>query len=91
MLTRRSFFTATSAASGLALLGLPKMAFARAAGERRSLGGLEARRAERRAAQAEAHGGRKQRNPHAHADTPAFGSIGPVGHPPPSPGYASAP
>ena len=35
MLTRRSFFTATSAASGLALLGLPKMAFARAAGERR--------------------------------------------------------
>ena len=35
MLTRRSFFTAASAASGLALLGLPKMAFARAAGERR--------------------------------------------------------
>jgi uncharacterized protein (DUF1501 family) len=35
MLTRRSFFTATSAAGGLALLGLPKMAFARAAGERR--------------------------------------------------------
>ena len=35
MLTRRSFFTVTSAASGLALLGLPKMAFARAAGERR--------------------------------------------------------
>src|SRR5438309_8933057 len=35
MLTRRSFFTATSAASGLALLGLPMMAFARGAGERR--------------------------------------------------------
>jgi uncharacterized protein (DUF1501 family) len=35
MLTRRSFFTATGAAGGLTLLGLPKMAFARTAGERR--------------------------------------------------------
>ena len=35
MLTRRSFFTAASAAGGLALMGLPKMAFARVNSERR--------------------------------------------------------